>query len=130
MPNPEQLQSLADGTSFAWIPLPRPESGWAAVDAMVRLAAGQEIDQAHTSAADRVWTHRQRAPRPSRSTQGPAGYQDQFVGAVGPRRGHGRLDDRHLGRLSHPSGCPGARRRDTRHPTDIPRTRREALTDD
>ena len=78
VPNPEQLQSLADGTSFAWIPLPRPESGWAAVDAMVRLAAGQEIDQAqHEVLPIEVWTQ-DNVPTPVVEFEGPAGYQDQF----------------------------------------------------
>ena len=78
VPNPEQLQSLADGTSFAWIPLPRPESGWAAVDAMDRLAAGQEIDQAqHEVLPIEVWTQ-DNVPTPVVEFEGPAGYQDQF----------------------------------------------------
>ena len=78
VPNPEQLQSLVDGTSFAWIPLPRPESGWAAVDAMVRLAAGQEIDQPqHEVLPIEVWTQ-DNVPTPVEEYQGPAGYQDQF----------------------------------------------------
>ncbi len=96
VPNPEQLQSLADGTSFAWIPLPRPESGWAAVDAMVRLAAGQEIDQdAARGAADRDLDHRQRA-QPVEEYEGPAGYQDQFKALWGVgRRGVDDLTDDH-----------------------------------
>lgn len=78
VPNPEQLQSLADGTSFAWIPLPRPESGWAAVDAMVRLAAGQEIDQPqHEVLPIEIWTP-DNVPTPVVEFEGPAGYQDQF----------------------------------------------------
>jgi ABC-type sugar transport system substrate-binding protein len=78
VPNPEQLQSLADGTSFAWIPLPRPESGWAAVDAMVRLATGQEIDQAqHEVLPIEVWTQ-DNVPTPVVEFQGPTGFEDQF----------------------------------------------------
>ena len=115
VPNPEQLQSLADGTSFAWIPLPRPESGWAAVDAMVRLAAGQEIDQPqHEVLPIEVWTP-DNVPTPVVEYQGPAGYRGPVQGAVGPRRGDRRLDAGHLGRLSPRCGCPGDRRRDTRH---------------
>ena len=94
VPNPEQLQSLADGTSFAWIPLPRPESGWAAVDAMVRLAAGQEIDQAqHEVLPIEIWTHGQRADA-GRGVRGPGRLPGPVQGAVGSRRGDRRLDDR------------------------------------
>jgi ribose transport system substrate-binding protein len=83
VPNPEQLQSLADGTSFAWIPLPRPESGWAAVDAMVRLATGQDIDQPqHEVLPIEVWTT-DNVPTPVEQFQGPAGYQDQFLALWG-----------------------------------------------
>ena len=78
VPNPEQLQSLADGTSFAWIPLPRPESGWAAVDAMVRLAVGQDIDQpSHEVLPIEIWTP-DNVPTPVAEYQGPAGFEDQF----------------------------------------------------
>jgi ribose transport system substrate-binding protein len=83
VPNPEQLQSLADGTSFAWIPLPRPESGWAAVDAMVRLAVGEDIDQPqHEVLPIEVWTT-DNVPTPVEQFQGPAGYQDQFLALWG-----------------------------------------------
>jgi ribose transport system substrate-binding protein len=83
VPNPEQLQSLADGTSFAWIPLPRPESGWAAVDAMVRLAAGQEIDQpSHEVLPIEIWTT-ENVPTPIEEFEGPEGYQDQFIALWG-----------------------------------------------
>jgi ABC-type sugar transport system substrate-binding protein len=83
VPNPEQLQSLADGTSFAWIPLPRPESGWAAVDAMVRLAVGQEIDQAqHEVLPIEIWTS-DNVPTPVEEFEGPEGYQDQFTALWG-----------------------------------------------
>ena len=94
VPNPEQLQSLADGTSFAWIPLPRPESGWAAVDAMVRLAVGQEIDQAqHEVLPIEIWTT-DNVPHAGRGVRGPGGLPGPVHRAVG-RRGDRRLDDRH-----------------------------------
>jgi ribose transport system substrate-binding protein len=83
VPNLEQIQSLVDGTSFAWIPLPRPESGWAAVDAMVRLAAGQDVDQeAHAVLPIEIWTA-DNVPNPAVEYEGPAGYQDQFTALWG-----------------------------------------------
>ena len=92
--NAEQLQSLADGTSFAWIPLPRPESAWAAVDAMVRLAVGQEIDQEqHSVLPLEIWTA-DNVATPVEEFEGPAGYQDQFTALWGG--GSASVDDRRL----------------------------------
>jgi ribose transport system substrate-binding protein len=82
VPNPEQLQSLVDGTSFAWLPLPRPESAWAAVDSMVRLAAGQEVDPAHEVLPIEIWTT-DNVPTPVEEYEGPEGYQDQFTALWG-----------------------------------------------
>lgn len=78
VPNPEQLESVADGTSFAYIPLPRPMSAWSAVDAMVRLEAGMEIDQpSHEVLPIEIWTS-DNIPTPVEEYEGPDGYQDQF----------------------------------------------------
>lgn len=78
VPNPEQLQSVADGSSFAYIPLPRPMSAWAAVDAMARLELGMEIDQeAHEVLPIEIWTT-ENIPEPVTEYEGPNGYQDQF----------------------------------------------------
>jgi len=82
VPNPEQLQSLVDGTSFAWIPLPRPESGWAAVDAIVRLATGMDVDQdAHAVLPIEIWTADN--VESADEFEGPVGYQDQFLALWG-----------------------------------------------
>jgi ABC-type sugar transport system substrate-binding protein len=80
--NPEQVQSLVDGTSFAWIPLPRPESAWAAVDSMVRLAAGQEVSPEHEVLPIEIWTT-DNVPTPVEEYEGPDGYQDQFTALWG-----------------------------------------------
>jgi ABC-type sugar transport system substrate-binding protein len=81
--NVDQLQSLADGTSFAWGRLPRAESAWAAVDAMVRLAVGQEIDQEqHSVLPLEIWTA-DNVVTPVEEFEGPAGYQDQFTALWG-----------------------------------------------
>ena len=77
VPNAEQLQSLADGTSFAWLPLPRAESAWAAVDSMVRLAAGGEVSPNHEVLPIVIWTT-DTVPTPIEEYEGPEGYQDQF----------------------------------------------------
>jgi ribose transport system substrate-binding protein len=77
VPNAEQLQSLADGTSFAWLPLPRAESAWAAVDSMVRLAAGQEVSPNHEVLPIVIWTT-ETVQSPNEEYEGPEGYQDQF----------------------------------------------------
>jgi ribose transport system substrate-binding protein len=82
VPNPEQLQSLADGTSFAWIPLPRPESGWAAVDAALRVLVGQEVGEAHEVLPIEVWTT-DNVPQPVEEFRGPAGFEDQFLALWG-----------------------------------------------
>ena len=79
VPNPEQLQSLADGTSVAWIPLPRPESSWVAIDAMARIELGQEIDQeSHEVLPIQVFTP-DNIPTPVEEYEGPEGYQDDFA---------------------------------------------------
>jgi ABC-type sugar transport system substrate-binding protein len=77
VPNAEQLQSLADGTSFAWLPLPRAESAWAAVDSMVRLASGGEVSPNHEVLPIVIWTT-DSVPTPIEEYEGPEGYQDQF----------------------------------------------------
>ena len=78
VPNPEQLQSLVDKTSVAWIPLPRPESAWAAIDAMARLGLDQEINQEqHEVLPIQVMTQ-DNVPTPVTEYEGPEGYQDQF----------------------------------------------------
>jgi ribose transport system substrate-binding protein len=79
VPNPEQLQAVADGEIVAAIPLPRPESAWAAVDAMARLELGMEIDQeSHELLPIEIWTP-DNVPTPIEEYQGPKGYQDQFT---------------------------------------------------
>ena len=83
VPNPEQLQSLADGTSFAWIPLPRPESAWAAVDAMVRLELRPgDRPGVHEVLPIEIWTT-DNIPTPVEEYEGPEGYQDQFTALWG-----------------------------------------------
>jgi ribose transport system substrate-binding protein len=82
VPNAEQLQSLADGTSFAWLPLPRAESAWAAVDSMVRLAAGQEVSPNHEVLPIVIWTT-DTVQSPNEEYEGPEGYQDQFTALWG-----------------------------------------------
>jgi ribose transport system substrate-binding protein len=64
VPNPEQLQSLADGTSFAWLPLP--------------LAAGQDVSPEHEVLPIEIWTT-DNVPTPVEEYEGPEGYQDQFT---------------------------------------------------
>jgi ribose transport system substrate-binding protein len=78
VPNPEQLQSLADGTSVAWIPLPRPMSAWAAVDAMARIELGQEIDQEQHEVLPIEMKTQDNIETPVEEYEGPEGYQDQF----------------------------------------------------
>lgn len=79
VPNPEQIQSLADGTSHAWIPLPRAAAAWTAVDAMVRHATGMEIDQeSHEILPIVLWTQ-DNVPTPVEEYEGPEGYQEQFM---------------------------------------------------
>jgi ABC-type sugar transport system substrate-binding protein len=79
VPNPEQIQAVADGAILAAIPLPRPESAWAAVDAMARLELGMEIDQeSHELLPIEVWTP-DNVPTPAEEYEGPEGYQDQFT---------------------------------------------------
>lgn len=78
VPNPEQLQSLADGTSVAWIPLPRPMSAWAAVDAMARIELGQEIDQEQHEVLPIEVKTQDNIETPVEEYEGPEGYQDQF----------------------------------------------------
>ena len=79
VPNPEQIQAVADGTIVAAIPLPRPESAWSAVDAMARLELGMEIDQeSHELLPIEVWTP-DNVPTPAEEYEGPEGYQDQFT---------------------------------------------------
>ena len=86
VPNLEQLQSLADGTSFAWIPLPRPESGWAAVDAMVRLAVGQDDRPGRRTACSRIeiWTT-DNVPHAGRGVRRAGGLPGPVHRPVGPR---------------------------------------------
>jgi hypothetical protein len=70
---------LADGTSVAWIPLPRPESSWVAIDAMARIELGQEIDQeSHEVLPIQVFTP-DNIPTPVEEYGGPEGYQDDFA---------------------------------------------------
>jgi len=78
VPNAEQIQSLVDGESFAWLPLPRAESAWAAVDSMVRLAAGQDVSAGHEVLPIEIWTAAT-VPTPVEEYEGPDGYQDQFT---------------------------------------------------
>jgi len=78
VPNPEQLQSLADGTSVAWIPLPRPMSAWAAVDAMARIELGEEIDQEQHEVLPIEVKTQDNIETPVEEYEGPEGYQDQF----------------------------------------------------
>ena len=82
VPNPEQIQSLVDGTSFAWLPLPRPASAWAAVDSMVRLSVDQEVSPAHEVLPIEIWTT-DNVPTPVEEYEGPDGYQDQFTAMWG-----------------------------------------------
>jgi hypothetical protein len=82
VPNAEQVQSLVEGTSFAWLPLPRPESAWAAVDSMVRLSVDQEVGPAHEVLPIEIWTA-DNAPTTVEEYEGPDGYQDQFTAMWG-----------------------------------------------
>ncbi|HEX8581462.1 MAG TPA: hypothetical protein VF640_04000, partial [Acidimicrobiales bacterium] len=79
VPNPEQIQSLIDGTSDAWIPLPRAAAAWTAVDAMVRHAVGMDIDpESHEILPIELWTQ-ENVPSPASEYEGPENYQQQFT---------------------------------------------------
>ena len=79
VPNPEQLQAVADGKSFAYIPLPRPFSAWQAVDAMLRLDQEMTVDPAvHGLLPIEIWTT-ENVPEPVEEYEGPDGYQDAFT---------------------------------------------------
>jgi ribose transport system substrate-binding protein len=77
VPNEEQIQSLADGDSFAYLPLPRPFAGWAAVDAMLRLDQGMDVPPEHEVLPIEIWTS-ETVPQPIEEYEGPEGYQSQF----------------------------------------------------
>lgn len=79
VPNPEQIQSLIDGTSHAWIPLPRAGAAWTAVDAMARHSVGMEIDpESHEILPIELWTQ-DNVPTPAAEYEGPQDYQQQFT---------------------------------------------------
>jgi ribose transport system substrate-binding protein len=82
VPNPEQLQAVADGEISAVIPLPRPESAWAAVDAMARLELGMTVGEEHEVLPIELWTT-DNVPTPVEEYEGPDGYQDQFLALWG-----------------------------------------------
>jgi hypothetical protein len=70
---------VADGKSFAYIPLPRPFSAWQAVDAMLRLDQDMTVDPAvHGLLPIEIWTT-ENVPEPVEEYEGPDGYQDAFT---------------------------------------------------
>jgi ribose transport system substrate-binding protein len=78
VPNREEVQSLIDNKAAAYIPLGRPESGWATMDAIARYAEGMDVAQAeHELLPIEIWTP-QNVPKPATDFAGPAGYQAQF----------------------------------------------------
>ena len=85
MPNVDQIQSLIDDTSDAWMTLPRVSAAWQMVDAMARYDQGMDMyRRPRSSPAAPIFTP-DNVPSAGRGLRRCAGLRGPVEGTVGGR---------------------------------------------
>ena len=77
VPNTDQMQSLIDDTSDAWITLPRVSMAWQTVDAMLRHDQGMDATVSEVVPPRPIFTP-DNVPEPAADYAGVDGYEDQW----------------------------------------------------
>ena len=77
VPNVDQIQSLIDDTSDAWMTLPRVSSAWQMVDAMARYDQGMDVSVSEAVPARPIYTP-DNVPSPAEDYAGVPDYEDQW----------------------------------------------------
>ena len=77
VPNVDQIQSLIDGTTDAWMTLPRVSAAWQMVDAMARYDQGMDVPVSEAVPARPIYTP-DNVPSPAEDYAGVEGYEDQW----------------------------------------------------
>ena len=77
VPNVDQIQSLIDGTTDAWMTLPRVSAAWQMVDAMARYDQGMDVSVSEAVPARPIYTP-DNVPSPAEDYAGVEGYEDQW----------------------------------------------------
>ena len=82
VPNVDQIQSLIDGTTDAWMALPRVSAAWQMVDAMARYDQGMDVTVSRSVPARPIYTP-DNVPSPAEDYAGVRGLRGPVEGAVG-----------------------------------------------
>ncbi len=77
VPNVDQIQSLIDKTSSAWLALPRVEGAWQVVDAMARYSEGMDFSIADTIIPRPIFTQ-DNVTSPATDYAGVPDFEAQF----------------------------------------------------
>jgi ribose transport system substrate-binding protein len=77
VPNVDQIQSLIDNTSDAWMTLPRVSAAWQMVDAMARYDEGMDVSVSEVVPPRPIYTPKN-VPSPAKDYAGVEGFEDQW----------------------------------------------------
>lgn len=77
VPNVDQIQSLIDGTTDAWMTLPRVSAAWQMVDGMARYDLGMDVSVSEAVPMRPIFTP-DNVPSPAEDYAGVDGYEDQW----------------------------------------------------
>lgn len=77
VPNVDQIQSLIDHTSDAWMTLPRASAAWQMVDAMARYDQAMDVSVSEVVPTRPIYTP-ENVPSPAADYAGVDGYEDQW----------------------------------------------------
>jgi ABC-type sugar transport system substrate-binding protein len=77
VPNVDQIQSLIDGTSEAWMTLPRVSAAWQMVDAMARYDQGMDTTVSEVVPLRPIYTP-ENVPSPAEDYAGVPDFEEQW----------------------------------------------------